>query len=223
MALRVFGNREADSCRTDLEMPLQPLDRAAAAQILQGITAVNLARTPIADSLAKVVEDSSGTTGPRVVVLVTDGEETCGGDPEQVIRALRSQGYDVRVNIVGFDVADPALQAVFQRWATLGGGLYFNAANAAELGNAVAQAVQPKFRVVDGSGAVVATGVVGGEPVTTPAGLYTVEVDVAPPVRFEQVVVAGDQTVRLSLAAPAEQATPTPTSEGNALFPTPTP
>lgn len=210
VALRVFGNREADSCRTDLEIPLQPLDRAAATQILQGITAINLARTPIADSLGKVAEDLAGATGTRVVVLVTDGEETCGGDPAQVIAGLRGQGYDVRVNIVGFDVADPALQALFQQWATAGGGIYLNAANAAELGNAIVQAVRPTFRIVDSSGNVVGTGMVGGDPVAVPAGVYTVEVDTAPPSRVEQVSVHGDQTVQVELAGQGEQATPVP-------------
>ena len=45
---------EADSCRTDLEIPLAPLDPAAAAAKIAGINAMNLARTPIADSLAAV-------------------------------------------------------------------------------------------------------------------------------------------------------------------------
>jgi hypothetical protein len=201
LALRVFGNRETDSCRTDLELALQPLDHAVATQLLEGITAINLARTPIADSLRLVAEDLAAATGPRIIVLVTDGEETCGGDPEQVIRDLRAQGYDVRVNIVGFDVADPALQETFQQWANLGGGLYFNAANANELGNAVTQAVRPSYRIVDGAGNVVATGVVGGEPVAVPAGVYTVEVDSFPPARFEQVIVADGATVELEIAS----------------------
>lgn len=223
VALRVFGNREADSCRTDLEIPLQPLDRAAATQILQGITAINLARTPIADSLRKVADDLAGATGPRVVVLVTDGEETCNGDPAQVIRDLRSQGYDVRVNIVGFDVADPALQALFQEWAKLGGGVYINAADAAELGKAVVQAVRPAYRITDASGNVIATGVVGGDPVAVPAGIYAVDVDSAPPVHFEGIRVQGDQTIQLQLPPAGGPATPAPASGGGLQLPTPTP
>ena len=54
VALRVFGHKEPNSCRTDLEMALAPLDPAKASQKIQGVNAMNLAKTPIADSLAKV-------------------------------------------------------------------------------------------------------------------------------------------------------------------------
>ena len=37
-ALRVFGNREADACRSDLEIPLGPLDVAAASAVINAIT-----------------------------------------------------------------------------------------------------------------------------------------------------------------------------------------
>ena len=42
-ALRVFGHREADSCRTDLEIPLGPLSPASATAKIAGIQARNLA------------------------------------------------------------------------------------------------------------------------------------------------------------------------------------
>ena len=210
LALRVFGNREADSCRTDLEAPLQPLDPAAVAGIVAGIDAINLARTPIADSLRLVEEDLANASGPRVVVLVTDGEETCGGDPAQVIQDLRAKGFDVRINIVGFNIDDPALQQTFEQWAKLGGGLYFNATNAAELGAAVVDAVRPTFRVLDAAGTVVATGVVGGDSVPVPAGIYTVEAAGNPPQRYEQVTVQDGQDVTLAPSAPGFLPTPTP-------------
>ena len=45
LALRVFGDKEANSCRTDLEIPMRPLDPAAVTKTLQGVTAMNLAKT----------------------------------------------------------------------------------------------------------------------------------------------------------------------------------
>lgn len=44
VALRVFGHKQADACRTDLEIPLQPLDPKVAAAKIAGIQAMNLAR-----------------------------------------------------------------------------------------------------------------------------------------------------------------------------------
>ena len=103
-ALRVFGHKEADKCRTDLEIPLGPLDRQAAAARIASINAKNLAKTPIADSLAKVSADLAGADGPKTVILITDGEETCEGDPATVIQDLRSKGLAVQVSIVGFAI-----------------------------------------------------------------------------------------------------------------------
>ena len=133
------------------------------------------------------------------MILVTDGEETCGGDPAAEIKALRAQGIDVRINIVGFDVDDAALQATFAQWAELGGGFYFNASNAKELDAAVASALRAPFRVLDASGAIVASGVVNGAPLNLSAGVYTVEVLTEPVRRYEQVKVEGGQPVQLTV------------------------
>ena len=198
LALRVFGHLEAGSCRTDLVAPLQSLDPAAMNAIIAGINAKNLAKTPIAASLRLVAADLAGSTGQKVVVLVTDGEETCDGDPAAEIADLRAQGIDVRVNIVGFAVDDAALQATFEQWATLGGGSYFNANNAGELDAAVNQALAAPFRLLDATGAEVANGVVNGEAVVLPAGTYTVEV-LTEPVQQSTVTIAGGEMVTVTV------------------------
>ncbi|HQY31966.1 MAG TPA: VWA domain-containing protein, partial [Thermomicrobiales bacterium] len=115
VTLRVFGN-VPDSCDTNLLVPLGPLDPAAMSQTIQSIEPVNLVRTPIGKSLEMVASDLAGVTGPKVVILVTDGEETCDGDPAKAIRDLRAQGVDVQVNIVGFALDDDALRAQFADW-----------------------------------------------------------------------------------------------------------
>ena len=84
-----------------------------------------------------MADDLADAKGLRTVILITDGEETCGGDPEAEIVSLRAQGFDVRVNIVGFAVDDTGLKETFQKWAKTGGGEYFDAANAEELGELV--------------------------------------------------------------------------------------
>jgi Mg-chelatase subunit ChlD len=38
-------------------------------------------KTPLAAALERVAADLSEVDGPKIVVLVTDGEETCGGNP----------------------------------------------------------------------------------------------------------------------------------------------
>ncbi|MCP5144080.1 MAG: VWA domain-containing protein [Gammaproteobacteria bacterium] len=173
-ALRVFGHREADSCRTDLEVPLAPLDRAAATSAIANINAMNLARTPIADSIRQVQTDLANVRGQRMLVVLTDGEETCEGDPAAAIQALRELGWDVRVNIVGLAIEDATLAATFESWAAIGQGKYFAAADAAGLGKAFSRAVAMRFEVLDATGTVVATGLTGDEPLTLPPGNYRV-------------------------------------------------
>jgi hypothetical protein len=195
MALRVFGHLEANSCRTDLVIPLQPADPAAVNSQVSGIEARNLAKTPIAASLLKVAEDMAGWQGPKIVILVTDGEETCGGDPAEAIRTLKAQGIDVRINIVGFAVDDAALKAQFSEWAKLGDGFYYDATNSAELAAGVAKALAPTFHVLDASGAVVASGAVNGDEVAVPAGNYTLEVLETPPQQVQVTVHGGEAVV----------------------------
>ncbi|MDX1385730.1 MAG: VWA domain-containing protein, partial [Thermoanaerobaculia bacterium] len=114
LAVRVFGNVEANSCRTDVLVPLAPLDSAAVSRRIAGVVPQSYAKTPIADSLRLVESDLRGAQGRRLVVLVTDGEETCGGDPARVIAQLRARGVDLRVNIVGFAIDDADLESQFR-------------------------------------------------------------------------------------------------------------
>jgi Mg-chelatase subunit ChlD len=197
LALRVFGHTRPGSCETALAVPLAPHAPEALTAQIAAIQPQNLAKTPIADSLREVAKDLAGARGPRTVVLVTDGEETCGGDPRAEIAALVSQGIDVRVNIVGFAVDDAGLKERFREWARTGGGEYFDAGNAEELSTALDAAVQVPFRVLDASGEVVARGSVGGEPVSVPPGTYRVEVETRTPTVFEAVGVEEGKLARV--------------------------
>jgi hypothetical protein len=201
-ALRAFGHKEPNSCRTDLEIPMKPLDRTAVAETIRGIQARNLARTPIADSLAKVEQDVGRTDGAKVVILVTDGEETCGGNPEQVIASLREKGIGIAINIVGFAIDDDALEAEFSSWAELGGGRYFSAADQHGLSEAIAEALQLPFSVYDSAGNEAASGVVGAGPVELEPGVYRVVVASFPRRIFEDVEVTGGQPATVTLEGP---------------------
>jgi len=195
-ALRVFGHREAGSCRTDLEIPLAPLASATAATRIGTIEALNLARTPIAASLGLVREDLAGARGPVVVVLVTDGEETCEGDPAAAIEALRSSGMDVRVNIVGFAIDEQQLRETFQAWSRLGNGRYVEANDGAELADAMRASLAVPFEVLSGE-EVVGTGVVNGPGLRLAPGSYRVRLLGTPPRELSPVTVApeGDHSV----------------------------
>ncbi|MBX3250310.1 MAG: VWA domain-containing protein [Myxococcales bacterium] len=84
--------------------------------------------TPLAGSLGSAqsylegaqLADPVAECRPYVVILITDGVETCGGDPVSAATALRVAGYTTYV--VGFAVNDPADRARLDGIAAAGGG-----------------------------------------------------------------------------------------------------
>ncbi|BCW90680.1 hypothetical protein sos41_38540 [Alphaproteobacteria bacterium SO-S41] len=189
LAMRVFGDTKPDSCETNLRLPLAPLDRAAAKGVVDKIVSINKAKTAIGASLALAADDLGGTAGQKLIILITDGEETCDGDPAAEIEALKAKGVDARISIVGFAVDDQALKDTFSAWAAAGGGGYFDATKPGDLAPAVRKALLPPFEVVAADGSVVATGVAGGEPVEAPPGTYTIRVLTDPVQEFPGIVI----------------------------------
>ncbi|MCK5776916.1 MAG: VWA domain-containing protein, partial [Bacteroidales bacterium] len=198
VALRVFGHKKADSCRTDLEMKLQPLNVKKTTRIISKINAKNLAKTPIADSLAKVASDLSKVKGKKVVILVTDGKETCDGDPAKVIASLKEQGIDVRINIVGFAIDDEQLKEQFKEWARLGDGTYFDASDKKSLDDAVKKALQIPYKVYDKEEKMLAEGIVGSDPIRLKGGTYKVVIESSPEQVLEDVIVIGEQDKQIT-------------------------
>jgi len=152
-----------------------------------------------------VASDLAGVTGPKIVVLVTDGQENCGGNPGKAVKDLARGGVDVHVNIVGFALDQKSIKKQLAGWAKSGHGSYYNATGTSDLNQAVAQAVSAPFRVLDEAGTVVATGTVNGAPLQLKPGTYTVDVLTDPQVTFTAVVEAGNT---LELTLPSAPATP---------------
>ncbi len=175
-ALRVFGHMEPRSCKTNLDIPLAPLDRDSTLAIVQKIIPQDRSKTPIAASLAAIEDDIGEAPGQRVVILITDGEETCDGDPQTAIQTLKAAGIDVQINIVGFDIQDDSTRRQFVEWAALGGGDYFDAKNAEQLRQSLTESLQPRYIVRNDNGDVVARGRVGDAAFELPAGHYAVNI-----------------------------------------------
>jgi len=174
VALRVFGHLEPNSCRTDLVIPLGPLDRPALAAEINAVEAMNLAKTPIGQSLAMVADDLAGASGPINVILVTDGEETCDGDPARAIADLKAKDIDVQINIIGFAIDDVMLKATFREWARLGDGRYFDAGDLEELTAGLVATLDDRFEILDPTGERVILGTINGPPLELEPGEYTI-------------------------------------------------
>ncbi len=137
VGLRVYGSelRAADpgSCEDSrLLVPITGVERQALLDTVRDTQARG--STPIAYSLQQAAGDLEGRSGTKVVVLITDGLEACGGDVRAAAEALKAAGVDLR--IIGFDL-DPRSAASFD-----GLGTFVNAASAAELLTALNRAVE---------------------------------------------------------------------------------
>ncbi len=130
VGLRIYGSRIADgpgSCKdSELVVPVGPADKGALRTALG--KARPLGNTPIAYSLEQAAADLPDS-GSRTIVLVSDGEESCGGDPCEVARDLSQQGLDLHVDVVGFQV-DAAARNQLTCVAQAGRGTFYDAPDA---------------------------------------------------------------------------------------------
>lgn len=107
------------------------------------------------------------------VVLVSDGIETCGGDPCAAVGAAKQAGVRLVLHVVGFDVGNVNVSKL-ECAAQAGGGLYFDARNAEDLADALDQVLEAP--AADQPTAALAVGATdAGKPIdatvtVTPAG-----------------------------------------------------
>ena len=199
VALRTF-KAQPRSCATVLRVPLGPLDRESMDKTIRTLPIKKGTRTPIAKVIDKAAADLAEFDGHRVVVLLTDGKEDCGGDPAAAIEALNAQGSSAAVHIIGYDLPDDqATYDALAEWAALGNGRYIEAVDRASLIAALDQVLAAPYLVFDADGVLVAQGVVGDDGVAVESGVYRVEILTDPPRTFEGVEVGAAAETTLTL------------------------
>lgn len=145
VALRVYGHRipksdKEQSCiDTELAIPFGPLNTQAFSARVDALNPNGY--TPIAFSLKEAAKDFLGKESEHVIILVSDGEETCGGDPVAEAKALLAQGFKVTIHTIGFRV-DAATKAQLMAISGATGGSYYDAGNAASLTQNLTEAAQ---------------------------------------------------------------------------------
>ncbi|MDQ3692254.1 MAG: VWA domain-containing protein [Chloroflexota bacterium] len=144
VGLRVYGhegsNSETDrpvSCQsTELLVPIAAVDKAVLAQRVEAMAPTGW--TPLALALEAAAADFTpgGESVTNAIIMVTDGEETCDGDPCAVAGALPAAEIGLTTHVVGFALT-PAQQEAVRCIAEQGGGELFAADDAASLTEAV--------------------------------------------------------------------------------------
>lgn len=142
VGLLAFGHRgsnderdKAMSCAA-VEMLSDParVDEPKLDKALDGLQAKGW--TPLAAAItqagAAFKPETDKKKRHRAVFVVSDGLETCDGDPIAAAQALRNSNVKAVVNIIGFDVSKKDRHTL-EQVAHAGGGVYVHAANQREL------------------------------------------------------------------------------------------
>lgn len=139
MGLIAYGHRfdrKLNEC-FDMELmnPIGHFSASEADNAYQFITPKG--QTPIANVLAETggwLEDQKGQN--NTVVLISDGLESCDGDPCAAAKALNDAGVTTKIHVVGFDLSSEQ-RSKLECISKNGNGNMYAASNAASLAKAM--------------------------------------------------------------------------------------
>ncbi|NOZ28307.1 MAG: beta-propeller fold lactonase family protein [Chloroflexi bacterium] len=159
-SLWVYGHRvekdnKAESCR-DIEQVIElgPVDSKQFDTVAHSFAAKGY--TPITDALLQAASSLPvGLNERNTIVLVSDGEETCGGDPCALAAELAASDSKLVIHTIGLAV-DDVTRAQLQCIADVSGGTYTDADSAEDLSLALEEAAEAAaddtFSIVEGLG-----------------------------------------------------------------------
>ena len=147
VALYAFGNNfdnspssKSQSCEDINQLVDYGKNNSGAIKdVLSGLEAKGW--TPLAKSITTIGDDLAkfGDSEHHLIIL-SDGEESCNGNPVAAVESLKANGVNVIVNTIGLDV-DASTRSQLEAIAEAGGGEYFDAADASSLSGSLADAV----------------------------------------------------------------------------------
>lgn len=153
LGLIVYGPNRGDPC-AGVDLRFAPRVDAAPAIIAAVDTLIPDGDTPLTDAVARAAEALDRRRAPGVVVLITDGKETCGGQPCLLAATLAADAPDLTVHVIGFkvrdaffswssqaDAEDAPATTVARCLADRTGGRYFSAETAQDLADALDDAL----------------------------------------------------------------------------------
>ncbi len=103
VGLITYGPGVGESC-ANISLKFAP-EPDAGARVTGEIDALEPSgETPLTDAVQEAARVLDFTNKAGMVVLVTDGKETCGGAPCQLAAALAADAHDLTVHVIGFKV-----------------------------------------------------------------------------------------------------------------------
>jgi Mg-chelatase subunit ChlD len=207
LGLRVYGHRKRYSQRDCRDSELLAAhgthNRDAIRTAIGGV--IPRGQTPLAFSIDQVADDFGDFRGEKAIVLLTDGIESCGGDPVEAARRLQ-QGGRLPVHVIGFGLGrrDDEDEEQLRGIAEASGGRFLTAANAEELREALAVTVGTPFRVFRDEDWV-ASGTLGADDrILLPPGEYAVRLETTPPIEAP-ITLASEESRTLTVVKERDQ------------------
>ena len=150
LGLIVYGEGAYNDC-TSIQLRLKPT-RNAASPLLNIISGIDpRGRTPLTESVRLAAETLDYKKREAVVVLLTDGEETCGGDPCKTAALLKADSPNLTIHVVGYrDEQGTYFKARCMAEET--GGKYFSVSTEDELVDALRKTLGCPFLTENNSG-----------------------------------------------------------------------
>ena len=150
IGLRVFGqgsnaggfSTPAVDCRqTALLVPLGQGNRRTIIERVRNLKPFGM--TPLEFALRQAAEGDLATAqGAKTIILITDGADTCGGNPCGYIHMLPILGIHLKIDVVGLDLKhDRSARAQLNCISEGTGGKYYDADSAAALIDSVTNSV----------------------------------------------------------------------------------
>ncbi len=138
--LVAYGHRSKGDCHDVEELvPLQPIDKK---RLIAEIKAISpKGKTPITLSIRKTAEKLKTVEEETTIILVSDGKETCEGDPCKLVKELKAAGIRFTMYVIGFDVNEEE-KTQLECIAKAGDGQYFTVKTAHEFRVAAKEAVK---------------------------------------------------------------------------------
>ena len=145
----IYGHDAKSKCSAvEVVHSSEAFSDAAKSQLRARINGIQPAgKTPIALALQTTGAELAKQPGGCGLVLISDGKETCQGDPVAEIEALaRRLPLEFGAHVIGFDV-DGEGRTQLEAIAQAGNGTYYNAQSARELAAAI-EALREKIEAI---------------------------------------------------------------------------
>ncbi|MBY0357784.1 MAG: VWA domain-containing protein [Candidatus Obscuribacterales bacterium] len=145
IGIRVFGQSFrgdlSDCQQSALLVPIGNHNRRLLMEQVRQLRPYGL--TPLTYGLQQAEQDLRYIVGSKTIILISDGAETCGGEPCQFIERLNRIGVRLKIDIVGLGLrrdrlAKDQLDCIAQK----SGGKFYDANTSGELVNSINTSVR---------------------------------------------------------------------------------